>query len=111
MKIRIQTHDFKVRDEVTDFVKQNIAAKLERYGDRIIECDVMLKLDRSDAVKNKVCELRLVIPGNDLFASKKGDSFEDAVLKSVDALRHQIARWKDSINDGQLRGAAGMPEP
>jgi len=111
MKIKIQTHDFTVRKELTDFVRANIADKLSQYGERIIECEVMLKLDKSDSRQNKVCELKLVIPGNDLFASKQSESFEDAVLKSVEALRQKINRWKDSVNNGKRRGSVTTPEP
>ena len=43
---------------------------------------------------NKVCEIRLAVPGNDLFAKKHSDSFEDAVTKVIDALREQIEKMK-----------------
>jgi len=95
MKTIIQTPDFKANKTLIDFVQDNVG-KLEFFGNKIIEVRVCLKLDKSSERENKICEIRLVIPGNDLFASKQSQTFEDAVLKTIEAIRHQIDRWKDS---------------
>lgn len=100
----IQTPGFKARKKLTDFVKQN-TLKLSAFGDRIIECKVLLKMDSSDSKDNKICELRLAITGNDIFAEKRSSKFEDAVLRCVGAVEHQVKRWKDSLNNGKLRGS------
>lgn len=110
MKLSIQTPDFKAQKKLTDFAKNNVI-KLAALSDRIIEADILLKLDKADKRDNKICELRLVIPGNDLFAAKRSESFEDAVLKCVEAIKHQISRWKDSVNNGKLRGSVAPFEP
>jgi putative sigma-54 modulation protein len=109
MKVTIQTPGFKAHKTLTDFIETNLL-KLETHGGRIEACQVLLKLDKSDERENKVCEVKLVIPGNDLFASKQSSTFEDAVLKSIEAIKHQISRWKDSVNHGKLRGADVIPE-
>ncbi len=64
------------------------------FSDRIIESRVLLKLDKSDTKENKISEIKLIIPGNDLFASKQAKSFEEATTKAVEALRRQIEEWK-----------------
>jgi putative sigma-54 modulation protein len=93
MKIIIQTPDFKAQPELTDFVNEKME-KLTQFTDRILEGRVLLKLDKSETKENKVSEIRLVIAGNDLFASKQGKSFEEATIKAVEALRSQIEDWK-----------------
>ncbi|MFZ6013210.1 MAG: HPF/RaiA family ribosome-associated protein [Bacteroidota bacterium] len=105
MKVIIQTPGFNVRKKLTNSVKANVM-KLSVFGDRIHEAHVVLKLDKSDTKDNKICELRLAIPGNDLFAEKQSSTFEDAASKCVEAIKHQISRWKDSVNNGKLRGSA-----
>jgi len=95
MKITIQAPDFKPRETLTSFVEDNVG-KLALLSDRIIEGRVYLKLDKSDSRENKVCEIKLVIPGQDLFASKQSSSFEDAVMQAIEAVRPQVERWKDS---------------
>lgn len=93
MKMVIQTPDFKPAEKLNTFVEDNVV-KLEQLSDRIVEGQVCLKLDKSDKKENKICEIKLVMPGNDLFASKRSDTFEEAVLLSVKALKGQLERWK-----------------
>ena len=42
--------------------------------------------------------MRIVIPGDDLYASKQCDTFEEAVDLCVDALKKQIEKLKDKWN-------------
>lgn len=104
MKITIQTPDFKAQKKLTEYVTENVM-KLSVYGDRIQEARVLLKTDKSSTKENKVCELRLVISGNDLFARKQNSTFEEAITKCIEAIRHQIDRWKAAVNNGKLRGS------
>ena len=93
MKITIQSPDFKADQKLIDFVNEKIE-KLGKFSDRIHEANVTLKLDKSDPRDNKICEIRLGIPGNDLFASKQCKTFEEADAKTSDALKSQIDAWK-----------------
>jgi putative sigma-54 modulation protein len=93
MKIIIQTPDFKADQKLLEFVSEKVE-KLGKFSDAIHEASVTLKLDHSDTRDNKICEIRLGIPGNDLFASKQCKTFEEAAAKSSDALRSQISSWK-----------------
>jgi len=95
MRIIIQAPDFKASEALTIFVNDNVG-KLANLSNRILESRVFLKLDKSDTRENKICEIKLVIPGQDLFASKQSSSFEDAVVQAIEAVKPQIARWKDS---------------
>ncbi|UII30654.1 HPF/RaiA family ribosome-associated protein [Fulvivirga ulvae] len=97
MKTIIETPNFKARQELLDFVQEK-TDKLDLYSDRIIESRVYLKLNNSDNGENKVCEIKVLIPGNDLFASAESTSFEEAVVKAIEGVKHQIERWKDSKN-------------
>ncbi|MEQ8415557.1 MAG: HPF/RaiA family ribosome-associated protein [Imperialibacter sp.] len=94
MKTIIETPNFNVKDSLTEFVKLNVE-KLEIISDKIVESRVFLKLDKFDNKENKVCEIKVSLPGNDLFASKHADSFEEAVVLTVEAIKHQLKRWKD----------------
>ena len=68
MKLKFQSLDFIASQELTDFIQSKIE-KLEYFYDEIIWSEVCLKLDKSDTKENKVCEIRLAIPGNDLLAN------------------------------------------
>jgi ribosome-associated translation inhibitor RaiA len=53
-----------------------------------------LKLEKSDITANKVCEIRLAVPGNDLFATSQCTTFEEAVNETIEALQKQIRKLK-----------------
>ena len=94
MKIVIQTPDFKADQKLIDFVTEKVE-KLGKFSDAILDAKVTLRLDRSDTRENKICEIRLGIPGNDLYASRQCKTFEEAASLSSDALRSQITSRKD----------------
>ncbi|HYF66970.1 MAG TPA: HPF/RaiA family ribosome-associated protein [Ohtaekwangia sp.] len=96
MKTIIQTPDFKADQKLIDLVNEKLE-KLGRFSDRIHESTVTLRLDRSETKENKICEIRLGIPGNDLFASKQCKTFEEALAKASDALKSQIETWKEKV--------------
>ena len=102
MKINIQSPSFHPSDKLIDFTNDKIQ-KLLQYSTRIIEARILLKVDKSDDRSNKFCEIRLSIPGNDLFASRQCESFEDAVLKTVDAIKQQLITWKEKTVEGSSR--------
>ena len=101
MKINIQSLSFHASDKLIDFAGDKIN-KLSQYSEMVMEAQVILKVDKSGTKNNKFCEIRLPIPGNDLFASKQCHSFEEAILKTVEALKQQLLRWKAKYQKAPL---------
>lgn len=95
MKVSIQTPGFTGRPELLKFTQEHVQ-KLRHLSARIMEGQVVLSIEKSDENKNKVCEARIIIPGYDLFARKTADTFEAAVTNTCEALRKQIASWKET---------------
>ena len=95
MKVTIQTPGFTARAELLKFTEEHIQ-KLHHLSDRLMDSNVVLSLEKSEEKKNKVCEAKIVVPGYDLFARKTADSFEEAVANTCEALRRQIASWKET---------------
>lgn len=98
MKLSIQTPHFEPGKQLLNFTEEHIT-KLQTINDRIIEARACLKLDKSDKKEDKICEIKLVVPGNDLFVSKRANTFEDAIQQSVAALEHQLERWSASYKE------------
>ena len=96
MKIDIQSPGFTVNPQLTGFINEKVE-KLSRYYDEIISCEVALRLDNSNTKENKLCEIRLAIPGNDLLASSQCKTFEEAVSTAVEILKGQIKRKKTKM--------------
>lgn len=93
MHLQVQSIHFDADQKLIDFIKDKIG-KLTVFHDRIIGGEVYLRLDKSDIKANKVAEIRLQIPGRDLFARKQCKSFEEATDTAVEALRRQIRKHK-----------------
>ena len=103
MKITLQTTDFKASRKLQRLVNESVA-KLSYLNDRIEEGFVLLRLENSSTKNNKTCELKLVVPGNDLFASRSSETFEEAIMKSITAVKHQLLRRKQLSDQGKRRG-------
>jgi len=94
MEINIQSPSIHLNEKLVDFTRDKVE-KLVVYSERIMHANVILKTDRSNTRDNKVCEISLSIPGNDLFASRQSQRFEDAITEAVDALKRQVISWKE----------------
>ena len=98
MKTTIQSIGFTAKEPLIAFVKEK-TAKLSLYFENILSSEVCLSTDKSATNENKVCDIRLVIPGNDLLAKAQCKTFEEAVVQASDALVKQIEKHKTKIND------------
>ena len=96
MNIRINAVRFDTDSKLEKFIEKKVT-KLAHYFDDIINAEVFLKLENSTDLENKVVEIRLDIPGNDLFARKQSKTFEESTDNAVDALKQQILKHKDKL--------------
>ncbi len=92
MEIKVQSIHFDADQKLVKFIEDKLR-KLNQYYDKIIGSDVFLKLEPADK-ENKVAEIKLAIPGKDLFAKKQCKTFEEATDEAVEALRRQINKHK-----------------
>ena len=96
MEVTISSIHFKADVKLEDFIREK-TAKLGKLFDGVIGCDVVLRLDAASNNENKIAEIRVMIPGNDLFAKKQAKSFEEAIDNAVEALRRQVKRHKEKL--------------
>ncbi len=95
MKITVQSIHFDADRKLIDFISDKLQ-KLNQFTDSIHGADVFLRLEKDgENRENKHVEIRLSVPGPDLFASRRGKSFEEAVIGAVEALRTQVTRKAD----------------
>lgn len=92
MKINVQSVGFTAKTSELEFAEQKVT-KLLRFEDEILSADVTLRLDNAATSKN-VVEIRLNVKGDQLFASKSGASFQEAIDECTDALRGQLLKRK-----------------
>ncbi len=85
---------FDADTKLIDFIQKK-ADKLETFYDKIIDGEVFMKVENNDSRENKTIEIKINIPGNQLFASEKSKSFEAAADQAVEALRRQLKKHKE----------------
>jgi len=93
MQISVHSIQFKADGKLIDFI-ENKLNKLEQFHDRLISAEVFLKLDKNSIDGNKITEIKVNMPGKELFAKRQTTSFEESTDKVVEALRRQVRKAK-----------------
>jgi putative sigma-54 modulation protein len=93
MKITVQSIRFNADRKLLDFIQKK-ADKLDQYYDHIISGEVYLRLENVEDVANKITEIKLMLPGSQLFAKEQCKTFEEATDLAVECLRKQIEKHK-----------------
>ena len=96
MKTIIKTPNFSAKQELEEFIHQK-TSKLEEMNQNILEINVILLLGDTKSIKNKYCEIKVTIPGKELFVKKSSASFEESAVKSIDTIRKMFRRDKVSL--------------
>ncbi|MDP5098790.1 MAG: ribosome-associated translation inhibitor RaiA [Crocinitomicaceae bacterium] len=96
MDFKVNTVNFSADEKLVEFIREKVK-KLELIYDNIIASEVYLKVDKSESKENKVAEVKILLPGNELFASKQCKSFEEAADLAVQALKKQVSRHKEKV--------------
>lgn len=94
MDLNLHTVHFDADRKLVDFVNGKVE-KLELFFGNIISGEVYLRLDASNKIDNKIAEIKLAIPGKELFAKKQCSSFEEAADLACEALRKQVKKEKE----------------
>lgn len=93
MNISVQSIKFDADQKLIEFIKRK-TGKLQQYLDNIIEGECYLKLQNVENEENKVVELKINIPGSQLFAKAQAKTFEEATDTAVESIRRQINKHK-----------------
>lgn len=98
MEITVHSIHFDADKKLINFIEGKVD-KLNQFYDKIIDSDVFLRLDKNTTQENKIAEIKLAIPGKELFAKKQCKSFEEATDLAVEALRKQIRKHKGKMEE------------
>lgn len=103
MDIIIQSLGFTAGEELENFIRE----KLEKLkpNDHIVRANVTLFLGPDKARPNTYCEIRLEVPGNDLFIKENSAEFEQSVETAVNRLQAVMRKAKEKQLD-QWQGNA-----
>jgi putative sigma-54 modulation protein len=93
MDVQVHAVHFKADQKLIDFINEKMN-KLTLMFDQIITSEVFLRLDNDSEKENKIAEVKVLIPGKELFAKKQCKSFEEATDLCIDALKSQVQKHK-----------------
>jgi len=74
--------------------------KLERFFDRILSANVILKLENSGQIRDKIVEIKLTLPGSVLFVKESSKTFEQSLDSAAAVLRRQLIKHKEQLRLG-----------
>jgi putative sigma-54 modulation protein len=94
MRVNINSVHFKADKKLLSFINEKVE-KLTQIYDGVIGSEVSLKVDNNDTKENKIAEIKVIIPGKDLYAKKQSKSFEESTDIAVEALRRQLKKYKE----------------
>lgn len=99
MNINVHSIHFDADVKLVEFIKEKIQ-KLNQFHDNILSAEVFLRLEHDgENRENKLVEVRLAIPGRELFAKRHGKTFEEAAVETTEALRSQVERTKERLRN------------
>tara|TARA_B100000427_G_scaffold201640_1_gene167556 strand:- start:331 stop:615 length:285 start_codon:yes stop_codon:yes gene_type:complete len=91
MDVQIHSIHFDADKDLLDFIRAKMN-KLITFNDSIISADVFLRIEKNAEQENKLVDIKVHVPGKELFAKRHSTSFEAAVDEVVEALRRQVVK-------------------
>ena len=93
MQITIRSIHFNANKKLLNFIKKKIN-KLTRFNDELISIDIFLRLENASDKNNKLVEVKINTGFNELFVSKKRESFEESIDLVQDILIRLVKKNK-----------------
>lgn len=94
MDINVKTIHFEATEKLQEFIQKKVS-KLSRFCDNIGKVEVSLKVVKPETAHNKQAALTVHLPGDELYAEKVCDTFEEAIDDAVAALEKQLGKYKE----------------
>ena len=98
MRVQTEAIHFSADVKLLETIDAKIQ-KLEHFFDRIIEARVILKLENSGQVRDKITEIKLQLPNGVIFIKETSRTFEAALDKAIVTLKRQLVKYKERKND------------
>ena len=94
MDVNIKAIKFDPTDKLQEFIQKKVG-KLDKLCSEIRKVEVSLKVVKPETAMNKQASLTISLPGQELFAEKICDTFEEAVMETLAAIEKQLGKYKE----------------
>ena len=94
MKVHVQSVNFNADRKLIAFVEKKIKA-LEKFHDKIIDVEAFLKVQNTSDKENKITEVKINIPGQELVVKRTNKTFEEGISLASDSMKRQLKKSKE----------------
>ena len=95
MKLQMHSLKFDADQKLLDYVEKKIS-KLDSQFERVVDGEVILRLN-NEGFDNKTVEVKVNLPGNQIFTKEQSSTFEKATDLAVQNLKRQLGKFKERI--------------
>lgn len=95
MTVHFQYVDIDASEWLSEHAKEKLENLANKY-EFLISAEVFFKEDKNEPVDSKICNIRLSLPGPQLFASSNQKNYEMAVKKTIKDLEVQLKKRKET---------------
>ena len=96
MKVYTQSINFNASATLLDFTQKKVES-LSKFHDKIVDAEVFFKVENTSDPKNKITEIKINIPGNELVVKKQYKTFEEGVSTAVESLKRRLKKSKEKL--------------
>ena len=96
MQIIFEYHDVSASDRLETIAREKLE-KLQTRFDFVHRADVFFKIENRSDDNEKICDIRLSMPGPRLHASTNAKTFEDAMAETIRDLEDQLRKQKEKM--------------
>lgn len=97
MKVYMQAIGFSAGESLESYLNEKLG-KLDMFYDQIVAANVFLKLDNNNSKDNKIVEIKLEVPGEDIMVTKHGEAFPEAIDLAADTLKRLVIKKKEKMS-------------
>jgi putative sigma-54 modulation protein len=96
MEIIIKSVNFKASRRLEGLIVEKVN-KLSHYSNTIIKAFVILREEEKNSQDNKLCEIKLMVPGYDHYTKKRTDLYEESISQAVDTVQNILLKTKNKL--------------
>lgn len=94
MKLNVQAVNFTIAERLTQYIGKKTKKYEKAFGEDV-EMMFRLTVVKPETVQNKETQVRVLGLGQEIFAEKVSDSFEEGIDEALAAVGRQLERLKE----------------
>lgn len=102
MKVFTQSVNFTADKDLIKYAEKK-ANQLVKFHDKIVDAEVFLKVQNTSDKENKITEIKINIPGDELIVKRETKTFEEGINLAVDSLKRQLKKSKEKVRDSSTQ--------